>query len=82
MTNSDLLALAMPLIAVAAVGLVGAILVFQIKRQKRLDRTGPSLGVRGRLSEVEGGLFRFQPDSDAPPTGTFKKVVEKETAGH
>jgi hypothetical protein len=82
MTNSDLLALAMPIIAVVAVGLTAAGVVFQIKHQDRSRRKASSKGVRGRLSEVEGGLFRFEPDSRTAMASTLKKQAEKETAGN
>ena len=81
MTNSEIYVLAMPLIAVAAVGLTAVLLVYQIN-QKRSRPVNPPFGVRGRMREDEAGIFHFQPDSGSEGTTAFKKVVEKETAGH
>lgn len=82
MTNSDLLALAMPLIAVAAVSLAGVLIAFQIKHDRPRRSTAPSRGVAGTLSEVGPGLFRFQPDADTASSATLHNRIEKETAGH
>ncbi len=82
MTNSDLLALAMPLIGVAAVGLTAVLMVFQIKHSKHRRPKLPSPGVRGRLSEGEAGIFHFQPEAGSPETTAFRKIVEKQTAEH
>lgn len=82
MTNSDLLALAMPLIAVAAVSLAGVLIAFQIKHDRHRRSRAPSRGVAGTLSEVGPGLFRFQPDADTASPATLQNRIEKETAGH
>jgi hypothetical protein len=81
MTNSELQALALPLIAVVAVGITTVAAAYHAKHRKPSPRPGSS-GVLGRLSENEAGIFHFQPESGSAETATFKKIIEKETAGN